>query len=138
MNDTYHILLIDDSREDAMMIERIIRKHPAKPKFTWIGDAEDGLAYLSASPAPEHLLILIDIKMPKLTGLELIEELAKTKKLSYLRNVTVYSSSDLKRDVDRALQHEGVEFNTKPNGYLEAKSWLTDKITNLISKAANN
>lgn len=129
------ILLIDDSREDAMMIERIVKRQLHPIGFTWIGDPEEGLLHLLSKDAPLYLLTLIDIKMPKLTGLELLDELDQAGRLQQLKNITIYSSSDLKRDVDRALKHEGVSFNAKPNGYLEAKSWLNKKITDLMGMA---
>jgi CheY-like chemotaxis protein len=73
------ILLIDDCEEDAVLIRRGLRKSGLEDPVFCIRDAEEAVAYLKGDreyadreqyPIPN--ILLLDIHMPKMSGLELL------------------------------------------------------------------
>lgn len=120
-----------------MMIERIVGRRPENVQFTWISDAEQAYLHLLGDEHPNYFLILLDIKMPRLTGIELLEKLDRAKKLSAGQNIVVLSSSSLQRDIDEVTRYEEVRFKTKPSGYLDTKEWLNELISQLLLLSKN-
>lgn len=120
------VTMIDDSRTDAQLLRRAVSRQSKEVEFNWIGDAEEGLEYLLNQPVREDELVLLDIKMPKLTGLEILERLAAKKKLPPDPNIVVLSSSDLKRDMDVVATFGGIGYRCKPGGYHEIISMVSD------------
>lgn len=132
-----HVLMIDDSKEDAMLIERIVSRFPDQLQFTWYADPDAALDHLTDTSSPDYLVILLDIKMPRLTGIELLGELNSRNTIrSRSLNIVVFSSSDMQVDIDRATLYPGVSYKTKPSGYLEASAWLNELFTDLLNKSA--
>lgn len=113
------VTMIDDSRADALLLKRAIGKNYSNIDFSWIGDSEEGLNYLSDWSGDQPELILLDIKMPKLTGLELLEKLTEQRQLNELPRIVVMSSSSLERDRKAACSYPGVDYRSKPGGYHE-------------------
>ena len=131
------ILMIDDSADDASLIKRVVKKHSGELKFQWISDPVEALEFLQTAKAEDYLLILLDIKMPKMTGLELLESLEEAGSLSTLaRKIIVYSSSDLSVDQDQAATYAEIRYKTKPSGYLDAKLWLGELINEHLTYPA--
>jgi CheY-like chemotaxis protein len=98
------ILLVEDNPEDAEMTMRALRKRNLANQLHWVKDGEEALEYLFASGRyadrdPNHppKLVLLDIKMPKIDGIEVLRRI----KGSELRTipVVVMTSSNEERDV---------------------------------------
>jgi len=98
------ILLVEDNPEDAEMTMRALRKRSLASQLHWVKDGEEALDYLFCSGpyagrdrgrAPK--LVLLDIKMPKVDGIEVLRRV----KDSDLRTipVVVMTSSNEERDV---------------------------------------
>lgn len=89
--------------------------------FQWISDAEEGLHFLRHETLAPADMIFLDIKMPKITGLEILERLKKEGRFTHLPPITVLSSSQLSKDINHAKSFPGVTYETKPEGYLAMK-----------------
>jgi len=98
------ILLVEDDPEDAETTLRALRKRNLASHVHWVKDGEEALDYLFCSGAyagrsPGHppKLVLLDIKMPKVDGIEVLRRV----KGSELRAipVVVMTSSSEERDV---------------------------------------
>ena len=98
------ILLVEDNPEDAEMTMRALRKRNLANHVHWVKDGEEALEYLFCSGryagrdmnTPPRL-VLLDIKMPKVDGIEVLRRV----KNSELRQVpvVVMTSSNEERDV---------------------------------------
>ena len=98
------ILLVEDNPEDAEMTMRALRKRNLANHVHWVRDGEEALEYLFctgryAGRDVDHppRLVLLDIKMPKVDGIEVLRRV----KGSELKQVpvVVMTSSNEERDV---------------------------------------
>lgn len=104
------VLLIEDNRDDALFLERAFQKAGLDRLERVIDDGQVAIDYLSgkggysdrsAHPLPSH--VLLDLKIPKINGLEILEWLRNCDAVKALP-VAVLSSSGEKLDRERALK----------------------------------
>jgi two-component system, response regulator len=98
------ILLVEDNPEDAEMTLRALRKRNLANQLHWVKDGAEALDYLfcrgqyaGRDAARPPKLVLLDIKMPKVDGIEVLRQI----KGSALKTVpvVVMTSSNEERDV---------------------------------------
>ena len=98
------ILLVEDNPQDAEMTMRALSKRNLANHVHWVKDGEEALEYLfcrgqyaGRDPARPPKLVLLDIKMPKVDGIEVLRQV----KGSVLKSVpmVVMTSSNEERDV---------------------------------------
>ena len=99
------ILLVEDNPKDAEMTQRALRKHNFGNRLHWVKDGAEALdyvfcrgAYQGREPARSPRLILLDIKMPKVDGIEVLRQV-KADERTRAVPVVVMTSSNEERDV---------------------------------------
>lgn len=114
------ILLVEDNTDDALLIERAIRKANLKAPVHRVEDGEAACDYLAgtgryadrtAHPLPT--LVLLDIKLPKRSGLEVLRWLRSEPSLGRLVVVMLTSSQEHK-DIDEAYARGANSYLVKP------------------------
>lgn len=101
MNEREHrlnILLVEDDQIDVMNVRRAFEKnHITNP--LWVArDGVEALEMLEGGEVPkERLLILLDLNMPRMNGIELLREIRGRDDLKQL-SVVVLSTSNDERD----------------------------------------
>ena len=121
---TQRVVLIDDSQADAMLMRRALQKHDRLALFTWISDATTGLKGLLNGEIDHNTVIFLDIKMPKMSGLDILATLQEADALRRYRKLHIFSSSSLSGDIETALQYPNVVYYTKPEGFAELRNLL--------------
>lgn len=101
-----HLLVIEDEELDIIALQRAFRKKNVQFETTIAADGAEALQLLRdcADNAPTFfngLVILLDINMPRMNGLEFLEELRNEPELKRLP-VFVLTTSDEHRDVSAA------------------------------------
>jgi len=117
--DEVEILLVEDNPEDAEMTIRALRKRNLANQLHWVKDGEEALDYLFCTgqyagrkPGRAPKLVLLDIKMPKVDGIEVLRRV----KGSELRTipVVVMTSSNEERDVLESYRLGANSYIVKP------------------------
>ena len=67
------ILLCDDESQMLSLLQSVL-----EPEYSVVGTAEDGQALIAAAQALRPDLVLTDIEMPRMDGIEAVQELRKT------------------------------------------------------------
>jgi two-component system, chemotaxis family, response regulator Rcp1 len=118
----FHILLIEDSRTDAKIIERALREADVSHRLTVIADGKHALDYLfklraeSATTDREPDLILLDLNLPGMDGCQV---LTRIKSDPYLRMipVVILTTSDREEDIFQTYQAGANTYISKPDEY---------------------
>lgn len=99
------ILLVEDNPRDAEMTLRALRKHNFANQVHWVKDGDEALefmfcegAYAGRDPDRTLKLVLLDIKMPKVDGIEVLRRL-KGDARTRATPVVIMTSSQEDRDM---------------------------------------
>jgi len=113
-------LLAEDDDNDVYFIQRAFEQLQIELRFRRVVDGEDAIEYLSGEgkyanreefPLPR--LLLLDLKMPRKNGFEVIEWVRNQPKLRKLP-VVVLTSSRADPDIDRAYELGANTYFVKP------------------------
>jgi DNA-binding response OmpR family regulator len=114
------ILLAEDLPDDVFLTRRAFDEASIKNRLLVVRDGEECLAYLygqgeysdrDAYPMPN--ILLLDLKMPKIDGFEVLREIRANKAFSALRVIVLTSSGEI-RDVNKAYELGANSFLVKP------------------------
>lgn len=90
-----HLVIVDDSDEDAELTIRILQKENLIDSVTRFYDGPEALDYfLSATLTTRPKLILLDLDMPKMHGLEVLRQLKQHHECRPIPVVIMSSSFD--------------------------------------------
>ena len=94
------VLLVEDNPDDAELTIRVLKKHHLANNLVHLQDGEEALKFLFSSENDNHIpkLILLDLKMPKVDGIEVLRKI-KNDSQRKLIPVVVLTSSKEDRDI---------------------------------------
>jgi CheY-like chemotaxis protein len=102
-----HVLLIDDDDVDVMAVKRAFRKAKIANPLHIARDGLEGLAVLRGEdghgPMPKPYIIILDLNMPRMDGLEFLTELRKD---AEHHDAVVFVLTTSKADEDRAASYD--------------------------------
>ena len=130
------VLYVEDSADDFLLLKLASRKCGTPFSLQRAKDGEEAIAYLSGTddytdrdehPLPD--LVLLDLKMPRLDGFEVLQWLRANPDTRSLP-VVVLAGSSFRADVRRALELGANSYGTKPATFNELEV-LVDRIANV-------
>ncbi len=116
----FTVLHIDDDPNDTELLRAAARRASANFDLHNVEDGEKAMAYLTGTgiyadrvlyPLPS--LILLDLKMPRATGLEILHWIRQNKQLGDVP-VLVLSGSELQDDIRQAYETGANSYLIKP------------------------
>jgi two-component system response regulator len=125
------ILMVEDTEEHAVLMRRALERGRLKSRLSWITDGKAALNFLhhrglytdrKANPRPD--LILLDLKLPKVSGLEILEDIKGDEKLKEIP-VVILTASDNKSDIISTYQGGAESYFTKSILFLNKGSGPT-------------
>jgi len=111
------ILIVDDDPDIPQLLRHILGKHSYD--LTSTGTAGDAFALLQAQP--DFDLLLLDLGLPDMNGLEL---LAKLRSASLTARVIVITADNTPEAVIRALRQQAYDYIRKPFSPLEIEATI--------------
>lgn len=114
------ILLVEDDENDVLLVQRAFRKSNHACSIQVVGDGEAALNYLQGKapfddrarcPLPQ--LILLDLKLPRCSGFEVLEWIKSQEILNRIP-IAVLTSSRVGSDVDHAYDLGANSYLVKP------------------------
>ncbi|HET6629898.1 MAG TPA: response regulator [Woeseiaceae bacterium] len=95
MNEQLNILLVEDDEVDVMTVKRAFRQnHISNPLFV-ANDGIEALEMLRGDGLPKgRRIVLLDLNMPRMNGIEFLQEVRKDPELASLPVVVLTTSND--------------------------------------------
>lgn len=120
-----NILVVEDDDVDAMNVRRAFEKGRITNPLYFARDGVEALEMLRAGKVPgDRRLILLDINMPRMTGLEMLKELRADPELSATPVVMLTTSND-ERDRFAAFGMHVAGYLLKPVTFLNFVELMT-------------
>lgn len=97
MTDERQILLVEDNRDDEELAVRALRKHNVANKITIARDGAEALELLLGAGADTGLrpqVVLLDLNLPRLSGLDVLKRLRADERTRLLPVVVLTSSKE--------------------------------------------
>lgn len=114
------VLLVDDDESISFLLKHALKRSGLAIELRSVGDGEQAVDYLTRRAEynddaryPIPSVILLDLKMPRMNGFEVLEWKRLQPQLEKVP-VVIWSSSDLAADQERAMQLGAVSYFVKP------------------------
>ncbi len=126
------VMLVEDNPDHAELVMRTMEAHRIPNRIHHFIDGQTALDYLfrrgefsnpSACPRPQ--VILLDLRLPLIDGLQVLEIIKKDDELKTIP-VIILTTSEAEKDVTRAYDHHANSYLVKPLGYEEFKKLMDD------------
>jgi DNA-binding response OmpR family regulator len=112
------ILLVEDDPDHELLTIRALQKSNIENDVRVARDGEEALAALFGAEAIRPQVILLDLKLPKVDGLEVLRRIRESDQTRMLP-VVVLTSSDEERDLVRSYQIGVNSYIRKPVNFTE-------------------
>lgn len=123
-DDERRIVLIEDDPRDVELITSALEEEDLDTKVIVLRDGEEALHHFfpegdSTTTPPNPLAIFMDIKMPKIGGLEVLRKLRHASSPFRFTPVVILSSSKEPRDIEEAYESGVNAYIAKPVAFQE-------------------
>lgn len=116
------VLLVEDNPDDVDLVRHAFRKASIGALLRVVGDGDEAVAYLAGDGAyadrishPMPGLILLDLKLPRRSGFEVLEWARRNEATRHIP-IVVLTSSEQHDDIRRAYDLRANSYLTKPIG----------------------
>jgi CheY-like chemotaxis protein len=132
MGEPILVMLVEDNIDHAELVMRTLEEHSIANKISHFSDGQTALEYLlrrgeysdpSTSPRPH--VILLDLRLPRVDGLEVLQAIKDNPDLKAIP-VVVLTTSEAEKDVARAYANHVNSYLVKPVGFEEFKRLMND------------
>lgn len=110
------ILLVEDDKVDAMTVKRALKEIKVTNNVVVASNGEEALEYLTNTENEIPCIILLDLNMPKMNGLEFMKVAKETERLRKIPIVVLTTSSE-ERDRMNSFNNGVAGYMTKPVDY---------------------
>lgn len=112
----YKLLLIEDNDDHAELAEFYIKDCCPKIEVRRLRDGAEAMAYIEQAECAEQCLpwlVLLDLKLPKYDGHEVLSQLKKSRCLAKVP-VVIFSTSNSGKDIELAMNNHANSYLVKP------------------------
>jgi CheY-like chemotaxis protein len=126
------VMLVEDNDDHAELVVRTLAEHHVANKIWRVSDGQQALDYLFrngeyANPenSPRPHLILLDLRLPRVDGLDVLKAIKESIDLRQIP-VVVLTTSGTDRDVERAYMNYANSYLIKPVGFDQFSKLMVD------------
>ena len=130
--DAMTILFVEDNPDHAELVMRSFEDHRVANHIRHLSDGEAALDYLlrrgdfeNPEDSPRPHLILLDLRLPKVDGLEVLREIRQHQELERIP-VVILTTSYAEIDVTKAYRHHANSYLVKPLDFEKFTSLMKD------------
>lgn len=122
-----NILLVEDREEDAELTKLAIMNNGFSGKIHWVKDGEEALEFLltpeNKSAVNDLRLILLDLNLPKINGLEVLDKI-KQSELKHIP-IVMLTTSDEEKDIKAAYHSYANSYVLKPVSFDDFQKFVS-------------
>ena len=118
MKNANPIFIVEDDQIDAMTFKRALKEIGVKNSILHFENGEEALAYLQSPDHQKPCIILLDLNMPRMNGIEFLQIIKKHDQLKSIPIVVVTTSTDHK-DRSDSFDQSVAGYMVKPVDYNE-------------------
>ena len=126
------VLLVEDNPAHAELVIRSFEDHRIANRIHHVSDGEEALDYLLrrgayADPAksPTPHMVLLDLRLPRIDGLEVLKEIKSVKELEKIPTV-IFTTSSAEVDVAKAYGYHANSYLVKPVDFEKFNQLMDD------------
>ena len=126
------ILLVEDNPDHTELVVRSLQDHRVANQVYHVSDGEAALDFLFrrgdyADPlvSPRPHLVLLDLRLPRIDGLEVLKQIKTADELCRIP-VVIITTSETERDIARAYDNHANSYLVKPVGYDQFTQLMND------------
>jgi CheY-like chemotaxis protein len=116
MQNSKPILLVEDDSVDVMTVERALKDLEVASKLVPAGDGEEALTYLRGHGNTKPSVILLDLNMPKMNGIEFLKIVKADHGLKRIP-VIVLTTSNSEQDIAKSFELGAAGYMVKSVDY---------------------
>lgn len=135
----FTVLLVEDDKNDTLLLQRAFHRAKLTSLLRVVTDAEQAMAYLKRKapfndPAENPLpsLLLLDLNLPRTSGLELLGWLQQQGSPLKDLPVIVLTSSRDTEDIDKAYELGANSYMAKPNGNFDGLAQMVKEFGEMV------
>jgi CheY-like chemotaxis protein len=126
------VLLVEDNDDHAELVRRQLGNHAVNAHLTRVADGQEALDYLfhdgrfedpQSSPRPH--VIFLDLRLPKVDGLEVIKIIKESEDLRKIP-IVVLTTSEAERDLTRAYVNHANSYVVKPVDFQQFRDLMNE------------
>ena len=126
------ILLVEDNSGHADLVRRTLENHRVANKIYWVADGEQALNFLfrrgeftDPQSCPRPHVILLDLRLPKIDGLQVLKEIKSDESLKNIP-VVILTTSKAEQDVSMAYMNHANSYLVKPVDFAKFSQMMDD------------
>ena len=138
MKSSKSVMLVEDDNVDVMTVKRAFKDLNIKNQLIITSNGEQALEYLNSNDNTTPCIILLDLNMPKMNGLEFLRIIKTDENLKKIP-VIVLTTSSQQEDITESFEFSVAGYIVKSVDYIEFTQAI--KIINLywtLSKVPSN
>jgi len=116
MKNSKPILLVEDDSVDAMTVKRALKDLKVTNQLVHTINGEEALEYLRSESNKEPCVILLDLNMPRMNGIEFLKVIKADKVLKKIP-VIVLTTSENEKDITKGFELRVAGYMVKPVDY---------------------
>lgn len=126
------ILLVEDNEDHAELVRRSLAQNRVANRIIWLEDGEKALHYLyregiykDPEKSPRPTLVLLDLRLPRIDGLEVLSRIKQDPNLRLIP-VVILTSSAAETDIAKAYEFHANSYIVKPVDFLKFTELMDD------------